>query len=71
MRLPNLEVRTYRAVSSRLPISDNVHREHISCWIRRRTHELVAEQRATPVFCGLSDLEQYVSIIYSDVIFAA
>jgi len=67
MRLRSLEVRLYRAraiVSSRFPISDDVLREHIPCWIRRRTQELVAGQRATSVFCELSDLEQYVSITY-------
>lgn len=67
MRLRSLEVRPYRAraiVSRRFLISDYVHREHIPCWIRRRARELVAGQRATSVFCELSDLEQYVSIIY-------
>ena len=74
MRLRNLEVRLYRAravVSSRFPTSDDVHREHISYWIRRPTQELVAGQRATSVFCKLSDLEQYVSIIYIRCIFVA
>ena len=54
-------------VSSRLPTADDVFREYIPYWIRRRTQKLVAGQRATFVFCELSDLEQYVSITYLDV----
>ena len=70
MRLRSSEVRVYLAravVSSRLPTTDDVYREHIPYWIRRRTQELVAGQCTTSVFCELSDLEQYVSIIYLDV----